>query len=91
MSRQIGVWEWLWEELECVDLTQLNQSVCHERHILPLVEQTLAQIGGAKHFSKLDANSGFWQMELDPETAKLTTFIMLVGRFCFNQLPFRIT
>ena len=24
----------------CVDLTQLNQSVCIERHILPSVEQT---------------------------------------------------
>ena len=42
----------------CVDLTKLNESVCRERHILPSVEQTLAQIGGAKIFSKLDANSG---------------------------------
>ena len=75
----------------CVDLTQLNQSVCRERHILPLVEQTLAQIGGAKHFSKLDANSGFWQIELDPETAKFTTFITPVGRFYFNRLLFGIT
>lgn len=57
--------------------------ICHERNILLSVEQTLAQIGGAKHFSKLDANSGFWQIELDPETAKLTTFITPVGRFCF--------
>ena len=68
----------------CVDLTQLNQSVCRERHILLLVEQTLLQIGGAKLFSKLDANSGFWQIGLDPETTKLTTFITPVGRFCFN-------
>jgi len=32
----------------CMDLTKLNKSVCRERHILPSVEQTLAQIGGAK-------------------------------------------
>ena len=44
----------------CVDLTKLNRSVCHERHILPSVEQTLAKLKGAKIFSKLDANSGFW-------------------------------
>ena len=44
----------------CVDLTTLNQNVQRERHILPLVEQTLAQIGGAKIFTKLDANCGFW-------------------------------
>ena len=30
-------------------------------------------------------------MELDPETAKLTTFIMPVGMFCFNWLPFGLT
>ena len=36
------------------------------RHIMPSAEQMLAQIGGAKYFSKLDANSGYWQIELDP-------------------------
>ena len=75
----------------CVDLTKLNKSVCRERHILPSVEQVLAQIGNAKVFSKLDANSGFWQIELSPESAKLTTFITPYGRFCFNRLPFGIT
>ena len=75
----------------CLDLTRLNESVCRERHILPSVEQTLAQIGGAKYFSKLDVNFGYWQIELDPESAKLTTFITPFGRFCFNRLPFGIT
>ena len=44
----------------CVDLTKLNLSVCRERHPLPAVEQILAQLAGARVFSKLDANSGFW-------------------------------
>ena len=43
----------------CVDLTKLNKSACRERHILPSVEQTLAQWTGTKTFTKLDANSGF--------------------------------
>ena len=75
----------------CVDLTKLNESVRRERHILPSVEQTLAQIGGARYFSKLDANSGYWQIELNPDSAKLTTFITPFGRFHFNRLPFGIT
>ena len=75
----------------CVDLTQLNKSVCHERHILPSVEQTLGQLQGAKIFSKLDANSGFWQIKLSPQSALLITFITPIGRFCFNRLPFGIT
>ena len=59
----------------CVDLTRLNQSVCRERHPLPAVEQALAQLAGARVFSTLDANSGFWQIPLDQESALLMTSI----------------
>ena len=69
----------------CVDLTKLNESVQRERLLLPSVEQTLAQISGAKYFSKLDANSGFWQIQLAHESSKLTTFITPFGRFAFNR------
>jgi len=75
----------------CVDLTRLNESVCRERHPLPAVEQTLAQLAGARVFTKLDANSGFWQIPLAEESALLTTFKTPFGRFCFNRLPFGIT
>ncbi len=75
----------------CVDLTKLNTSVRRERLMLPSVEYILAQIGDAKYFSKLDANSGFWQVELDKESCELTTFITPFGRYCFKRLPFGIT
>ena len=44
----------------CVDLKPLNEHVLREVHPLPKVDDTLAQMTGAKVFSKLDANSGFW-------------------------------
>ena len=75
----------------CVDLTQLNESVYRERHVLPTVEQVLAHISGARYFSKLDANSGFWQVPLDKESSPLTTFVTPFGRYRFNRLPFGIT
>ena len=75
----------------CVDLTRLNCYVKRERHILPSVDQVLAQVGDAKAFSKLDANSGFWQIELSPDSSKLTTFITPYGRYMFNRLPFGIS
>ena len=59
--------------------------------MLPSVEQTLAQLRGATVFSKLDANSGFWQIELTKESSLLTTFITPFRRYCFNRLPFGIT
>ena len=40
----------------------LNESVQREMHPLPKVDNTLAQLAGATTFSKLNANSGFWQM-----------------------------
>ena len=67
------------------------ETYVRQRHILPSMEQTLAQVSGAKVFSKLDANSGFWQIELAKQSSKLTTFITPFGRFCFNRLPFGIT
>ena len=75
----------------CVDLKPLNQSVMREVHPLPKVDDTLAQLTGAKVFSKLDANSGFWQIPLSPPSRLVTTFITPFGRYCFNKLPFGIS
>ena len=75
----------------CVDLTKLNESVKRENVPLPAIDQTLGQLSGAKFFSKLDANSGFWQIELSEESRKLTCFITPYGRYVFNRLPFGLS
>ena len=75
----------------CVDLKPLNRCVLRERHPLPRVDDTLAQLTGATTFSKLDANSGFWQIPLSEESKLLTTFITPFGRYCYNKLPFGIS
>ena len=75
----------------CVDPTKLNHSVQRENHPIPSVDHFFAQLGEAKVFSILDANSGFWQISLHKDSALLTTFITPFGRFCFNRLPFGIT
>jgi len=75
----------------CTDLTELNKSVMRELHPLPSVESTLGQLAGAKVFSKLDANAGFWQIPLAKESSLLTTFITPFGRYCYNRLCFGIS
>lgn len=75
----------------CVDLTRLNENVCRERHILPAVDDTLAQLEGAAIFSKLDATSGFWQIPLHKDSEPLKMFITPFGRYCFRRLPFGIS
>lgn len=75
----------------CVDLKVLNKAVKREKYVLPTVDDILPKLAGAKVFSLLDAASGFWQIPLDPNSAKLTTFITPFGRYYFNRLPFGIT
>lgn len=75
----------------CVDLKPLNESVLRETYPIPKVDETLAQLTGATTFSKLDANSGFWQILLAKSSWILTTFITHFGRYCFNKLPFGIS
>ena len=59
----------------CVDLKPLNANILRKVHALPAVDETLAQLTGAAIFSKLDANSGFWQIPLSAASRPLTTFI----------------
>ena len=51
--------------------------------MIPTVDDVIHQLKGPSVFSKLDTASGFWQIPLDPETAKLTTFITPFDRYFF--------
>ena len=75
----------------CVDLTGLNRAVRREVYPMPAVDDSIALLGGSKIFSKLDANSGFWQINLCEDSRKLTMFLTLFGRYSFNRLPFGIS
>ena len=55
----------------CVDMKPLNESVLREVYPIPTVEETLAQLSGASVFSKVDANSGFWQIPLAKRSRSL--------------------
>ena len=69
----------------------VNESVMREIHPMPKVNITLGHLTGAKLFTKLDINSGFWQVSLSKDSKLLTMLIASYERFCFNKLPFGIT
>lgn len=75
----------------CVDLTKLNMSGKREHYILPIPDEITAKLSGATVFSSLDADSGFCQIPLHPDSCKLTTFITPFRRHCFKRLSFGIT
>jgi hypothetical protein len=65
----------------CVDMSKLNECVERELHPMPVDEHAFGQLAGAKYFSKMDANSGFYQFALADESMKLTTFITPFGLY----------
>ena len=75
----------------CGDFVHLNKNIRRERFELPLVDDTLSKLSGASVFTKLDANSGFYQIKLDPESSELTTFITPFGRYMYKRLPMGIS
>ena len=71
--------------------TELERAIKREHFTLPTVEDITARLSGAKIFTKLDANQGYWQIELDEESAKLATFNTPgFGGYRFKRMPFGI-
>ena len=59
----------------CVELKPLNLSMQRQTYPLPTVEEILSKLSRANYISKLNANSGFWQIPLSPSSRHLTTFM----------------
>ena len=74
-----------------IDPRHLNSAIKREHYPMPTVEEVLSRLPQAKVFSKFDASSGFWQLQLDEQSSELTTFNTPFGRYKFNRLPFAIS
>ncbi|KAG5861554.1 hypothetical protein JTB14_031542 [Gonioctena quinquepunctata] len=72
----------------CVDFSRLNKQRPHSP--IGKVETILAQIKGSKYFTKLDTNSGFYQIKFGKKSQTLTTFITPFGRHFSKRVPFGI-
>lgn len=58
----------------CVDMRNANKAIERTRYPTPTVEDLIGKLSGAKYFTKLDMNSAFHQLELDPESRYITAF-----------------
>lgn len=75
----------------CIDPHELNQALKRCQYQIPTIEEVLPELSKAKVFSKLDAKNGFWQLELDDESSRLTTFWTPFGRYRWMVMPFGIS
>lgn len=71
----------------CLDPRELNKAILREHYPLKTVEVD-ASLKQAKHFTTMDAASGFYQIQLTEESSWLTTFNTPFGRYKFERIPF---
>ena len=71
-----------------IDYRRLNELTTPDVFPLPLMSEAIDALEGNVWFSKLDANSAYWQIPLEEESAKKTAFRTKQGLFEFSKMPF---
>ena len=75
----------------CIDPRELNKALLREHYTLPIMDDILHELGESKFFSKADLANGYWHINLDEESSKLTTFQTYYGRYRWKRLPFGLS
>ena len=75
----------------CIDPKDLNRVLRRSHYPTPIIDDILPELVRAKVFSTVDVKNGFWHVELDDESSRLTTFNSPFGRFGWCRLPFGVS
>ena len=72
----------------CADYRILNNVTVKDVYPLPRIDDALSRLEKTKYYSIMDMQSGFWQIEVAPESRKKTAFITPDGLWQFKKMPF---
>ena len=71
----------------CLNPKDLNTALEREPYYCRSIDELVTKFYGAKVFTIVDLDKGYWQVELHPESRKYTCMALDIGRFQWKRLP----
>ena len=62
----------------CIDMRMSNTAIRRERHTTPMMDDIIPELNGATIVSKLDLNSGYHQLGVEPSSRYITIFTTII-------------
>ncbi|GJR91101.1 reverse transcriptase domain-containing protein [Tanacetum coccineum] len=67
----------------CIDYRKLNEATRKDHFALPFMDQMIERLAGNEFYCFLDGFSGYFQIPIDPQDQKKTTFTCPYGTFAY--------
>ena len=70
-----------------IDHKDLNEALERETYYSRSIDELISMFAGAKVFTIVDMDKGYWQVVLHPDSRKYTCMAFDIGRYQFKRLP----